>query len=142
MSHAVGQSYKTNSEPLPQELMELRERVLAQPARYGRSWSPSSRKLEQARFRSRVLTVARGALQQFKLDLELTRFDLDVTRREREAPACSAIATTTTDAADCEVVSARFSRPDLVHVERSRGATLPCFVGSALRLGFFVQSGW
>ena len=41
--------------------------------------------MEHARFRSRVLSVARDALQQFKLDLELTRFDLDATRREREA---------------------------------------------------------
>jgi hypothetical protein len=31
-----------------------------------------------------VLSVARGALEQFKLDLEMARFDLDATRRERE----------------------------------------------------------
>ena len=40
--------------------------------------------MEEARFLSRVLSVARGALEQFKLDLEVARFDLDATRRERE----------------------------------------------------------
>ena len=40
--------------------------------------------MEHARFRNRVLTVARDALEQFRLDLEMARFDLDITRRERE----------------------------------------------------------
>jgi uncharacterized protein (DUF3084 family) len=41
--------------------------------------------LDQARFRSRVLSVARDALEQLRLDLELARFDLEATRRERES---------------------------------------------------------
>jgi hypothetical protein len=40
--------------------------------------------LEQARFRHRILAVARDALEQLRLDLELARFDLDMTRKERE----------------------------------------------------------
>jgi hypothetical protein len=40
--------------------------------------------MEHARFRDRILVVARGALEQLRLDLEMTRFDLDATRRERE----------------------------------------------------------
>jgi hypothetical protein len=64
----------------------LRERVQAQPREVRAELEPLVEEaMEQARFRSRVLTVARGALEQFRLDLELARFDLDATRREREA---------------------------------------------------------
>jgi hypothetical protein len=84
MSHATNRLSGLKTETLPQELMELRERVLAQAGPVRAELEPLIEEaLEQARFRGRVLTVARGALQQFKLDLELTRFDLDVTRRER-----------------------------------------------------------
>jgi hypothetical protein len=40
--------------------------------------------LEQAKYRGRVLSIAREALLRLRLDLELARFDLDATRRERE----------------------------------------------------------
>jgi hypothetical protein len=40
--------------------------------------------LEQARMRGRVLAIARDALLRLRLDLEMARFDLEVTRRERE----------------------------------------------------------
>jgi nitric oxide reductase activation protein len=40
--------------------------------------------LEQAVYRSRVLTIARDALERFRLDLEMTKFDLEATRREKE----------------------------------------------------------
>jgi hypothetical protein len=73
-------------ERLPAELMELRERVLAQPRQVRAELAPLVEEaMEHARFRDRVLTVARDALQQFRLELELARFDLDATRREREA---------------------------------------------------------
>ena len=65
--------------------MELRERVQAQPAGSGRSSSRWwTRSLEQARS-GPVLSVARDALEQLRLDLEMARFDLDATRRERES---------------------------------------------------------
>jgi hypothetical protein len=70
----------------PPELLELKERVLAQPREVRDALGPLvDEAMEHARFRSRVLTMARGALEQFKLDLDLARFDLDATRREREA---------------------------------------------------------
>ncbi len=73
-------------ETLPRELRELQERILAQPWEVRAELAPLVEEaMEHARFRDRVLTVARGALEQFKLDLELARFDLDATRREREA---------------------------------------------------------
>jgi hypothetical protein len=74
------------AEALPVELLELKERVLAQPSKVRAELEPLVEEvMEHARFRNRVLTVARDALEQFKLDLELARFDLDATRREREA---------------------------------------------------------
>jgi hypothetical protein len=41
--------------------------------------------MEEARFRNRILSVARDALEQLRLDLEMARFDLEATRRERES---------------------------------------------------------
>jgi hypothetical protein len=74
------------SEPLPAELVALRERVQAQAAEVRAELEPIvDEALEHARFRGRILTVARDALEQLRLDLELTRFDLEATRRERES---------------------------------------------------------
>jgi hypothetical protein len=73
-------------EPLPAELLALRERVQAQPTEVRAELEPIvDEALEEARFRSRVLSVARDALEQLRLDLELARFDLEATRRERES---------------------------------------------------------
>jgi hypothetical protein len=86
MSHDTGRPGSVAAEPIPLELLELRERVQAQPREVRDELEPLVEEVvEHARFRDRVLTVARDALEQFKLDLELTRFDLDATRREREA---------------------------------------------------------
>lgn len=86
MSHEATCPGASTTDALPEELLELRERVQAQPTAVRAELEPLIEEaMEHARFRSRVLTVARGALEQFKLDLELTRFDLDATRREREA---------------------------------------------------------
>ena len=76
----------TESDVFPEELLALRDRVLAQPGDVRAALEPLVEEaMEHARFRCRVLGVARDALEQFKLDLEMTRFDLDATRREREA---------------------------------------------------------
>jgi hypothetical protein len=38
--------------------------------------------MEHAMFRSRVIMIARDALQRFRLDMAALRFDLEATRRE------------------------------------------------------------
>jgi hypothetical protein len=74
------------NEPLPAELIALRERVLAQPTEVRAELEPIvDEALEEARFRGRVLSMARDALEHLRLDLELARFDLEATRRERES---------------------------------------------------------
>lgn len=86
MSYAPSRSATpVSSDPLPAEILELKERIEAQPVEVRAELEPLVEDvLEHARFRSRVLNVARDALEQFRLDLEMARFDLDATRRERE----------------------------------------------------------
>jgi hypothetical protein len=85
MSH-VTSSTAPAGEPLPAELVALRERVQAQPDDVRAELEPMiDDALEHALFRSRVLSVARDALEQLRLDLEMARFDLEATRRERES---------------------------------------------------------
>lgn len=86
MSHVASVMGTATEDRVPEELLELRERVREQPSAVREALEPLIEDaMEHARFRDRVLVVARGALEQFKLDLELTRFDLDATRREKEA---------------------------------------------------------
>ncbi len=69
----------------PHELVTLRDRILKLPPSIRQELEPVvSEALEEARFRDRVLSIAREALVRLRLDLEIARFDLDVTRRERE----------------------------------------------------------
>ena len=85
MSIAEYRPGSLSGENLPCELVELRTKLLTQPANVRAELEPYMEEaMEGARFRNRVLDVARDALGQFKLDLELTRFDLDATRQERE----------------------------------------------------------
>jgi hypothetical protein len=72
------------SEQVPSELVELKERIQGQPAKVRAELEPLiDDVLEHAMFRSRVMLIARDALQQFRLDLASLRLDLEATRRER-----------------------------------------------------------
>lgn len=76
---------RSHLDEVPDELLALRDRIRDLPDAERSQLEPfADEVIEQARFRTRVLTVARGALEQLQLDLQLTRFDLDVTRRERQ----------------------------------------------------------
>jgi nitric oxide reductase activation protein len=85
MSNALSHATTLVRDDLPAELVELWERVQSQPDEVRAELEPLvADAVEQARFRGRVMTVARDALERLKLDLEMARFDLDATRRERE----------------------------------------------------------
>jgi nitric oxide reductase activation protein len=85
MSYAPSRVEGGSPESLPAELITLLDRVRALPPEVRTELEPAvSEALEQARFRGRILDVARDALERLRFDLELARFDLDATRRERE----------------------------------------------------------
>jgi hypothetical protein len=74
------------SEGIPEELVELRARIQAQPSSVRAELEPLVEEvLEDARFRGHVMTIARDALLQYRLHLASLSFDLEVTRRERAA---------------------------------------------------------
>jgi hypothetical protein len=71
---------------VPAELFALRERIMALPATARGELGPLiDQVIEDAEYRGRVMTIARDALERFRLDLAATRFDLEATRRERES---------------------------------------------------------
>jgi hypothetical protein len=71
--------------PVPAELLALRARSKAMPDEIRAELEPLAEDAcEQARFRGRALSLAREALEQFRLELSAAKFDLDITRRERE----------------------------------------------------------
>lgn len=85
MSYAPIRAERPPGESVPTELAELMARVRSLPPAIREDLAPAvAEAIEQARFRSRVLVVAREALERLKLELEMTRFDLEVTRRERD----------------------------------------------------------
>jgi hypothetical protein len=71
---------------VPAELSALRDRIRALPPEARAEVEPlMDDVLEQAVYRSRVLTLARDALARYRLELAAARFDLEATRRERDA---------------------------------------------------------
>jgi hypothetical protein len=62
----------------------LKGRIQDQPARVRAELEPLiDEVLEHAVFRSRVMLIAREALQRFRTDLAAMQFDLEATKRER-----------------------------------------------------------
>jgi hypothetical protein len=71
---------------IPDELRALRERIGQLPEPLSRDLQPLIDEVcDDAHFRGRVLAVARAALESLHLELSAARFDLEVTRRERDA---------------------------------------------------------
>ena len=74
----------SKSEEIPVELADLLQLVRGLPAESredleGRVLDA----IEHARFRARAMSLARTGLEQMRLELAMTRFDLDQTRSER-----------------------------------------------------------
>ena len=82
----VAPKVESTDEEFPTELIALKERIQTQPASVRSELEPLIEgALEHAKFRHRVMTLARDALQRFRTDLALAEHDLQATRREREA---------------------------------------------------------
>ena len=70
---------------VPAELLALQARIKELPEEIRAELEPLAEDAcEQAKFRGRALSLAREALEQFRLELSAAKFDLDITRRERE----------------------------------------------------------
>jgi hypothetical protein len=84
-SHEMGAG-GTARDLVPAELVELRDKVESRPPRVRAELAPLIEEaLEHARFRASVVLLARDALERFRLDVSMLKFDLEATRREREA---------------------------------------------------------
>lgn len=85
MSRNTSKDNAPGGEDPPPELVELRDRLLSQPAEIRAELGPLvDEAIEDAYFRKRAMTLARDALARFRLHLALAEFDLEVSRRERE----------------------------------------------------------
>ena len=85
MNSALNVQAPAESSTVPPELVALRERIGSLPEAIRQELEPLAvDACEQAQFRGRALSIAREALEQFRLELSAARFDLDITRRERE----------------------------------------------------------
>jgi hypothetical protein len=74
---------QVESGQVPTELMALKGRIAGQPPKVRAELEPLiDEVLEHAMFRSRVMLIARDALQRMRVDVAALRFDLEATRRE------------------------------------------------------------
>ncbi len=78
-----------NNKPIdetPAELQEMAEAINALPARYRDAITPAlHRVIECSTRRRRILNLVQEALSQLRLDMKYLIFDLEATRRERDA---------------------------------------------------------
>jgi hypothetical protein len=72
------------STQIPTELVALKEKIQVQPSDVRETLEPLiDEVMEHAVFRSRVMSIARDALQQFRVELAAVKLDLEATKRER-----------------------------------------------------------
>ena len=76
----------TNADELPKDVIELGQLIAALPAPFRSQIEPVlERVVESTRRRRRILTLVQEALSQLRLDMKYLVFDLEATRRERDA---------------------------------------------------------
>jgi hypothetical protein len=82
----AGRATKINPDELPADVVELACAIDRLPENYRQSLEQSlSRVIESTRRRRRILTLVQDALAQLRLDMKYLMFDLEATRRERDA---------------------------------------------------------
>ncbi len=83
---SVPQITPNTNEELHQDMIDLGNLIAALPAEFRTKVEPMfSRVLESTRRRRRILTLVQEALSQLRLDMKYLIFDLEATRRERDA---------------------------------------------------------
>lgn len=74
------------ADEVPRELIELGKRIAGMPDNYQRDLEPMyNQVIDSVRRRRRILSLVQDALSQLRLDIKYLMFDLEVTRRERDA---------------------------------------------------------
>lgn len=74
------------SEDLPRELLDLGQRIVDLPPAHRRELELAyAQVVDSVRRRRRILTLVQEALSQLRLDIKYLMFDLEVTRKERDA---------------------------------------------------------
>lgn len=74
------------ADELPRELIELGKRIAAVPPAHQRDLEVVfNQVVDSVRRRRRILALVQDALSQLRLDVKYLMFDLEVTRRERDA---------------------------------------------------------
>jgi hypothetical protein len=75
----------SNSDQLPQDVLELAAAVSRLPTEHRSAIEPIlTRVAESTRRRRRILALVQEALGQLRLDMKYLMFDLEATRRERD----------------------------------------------------------
>ncbi|GIW90502.1 MAG: transcriptional regulator [Pirellulaceae bacterium] len=75
-----------SQDELPQEMLALADGISSLPAVYRQRLEPLMlRIMESTRRRRRILRLVQEALSQLRLDMKYLLFDLEATRRERDA---------------------------------------------------------
>jgi hypothetical protein len=75
-----------NSDELPKEIVELVDAIQALPGEHRHQVEPIlDRVVETTKRRRRILHLVQEALSQLRLDMKYLMFDLEATRRERDA---------------------------------------------------------
>ena len=81
MNLTISEPAVPDSKQFPMELVALKERIADQPAAVREELEPLiDEVLEHAVFRSRVMLIARDALQRFRVEMAAMQFDLEATR--------------------------------------------------------------
>jgi hypothetical protein len=76
----------TPTEELPKDVADLANAIAALPAEHRSRIEPLMfRVLDSTRRRRRILNLVQEALSQLRLDMKYLVFDLEATRRERDA---------------------------------------------------------
>ncbi len=77
---------KLNSDELPADVLDLVAAIDALPEAHREPIQRAiSRVIDSTRRRRRILTLVQDALGQLRMDMKYLMFDLEATRREREA---------------------------------------------------------
>ncbi|MBW3596149.1 MAG: transcriptional regulator [Planctomycetes bacterium] len=84
--NSASKAAANETQELPQELIELSALIAALPSPHrSRLSTTMDRVVDGARRRRRILTLVQEALGQLRLDMKYLMFDLEATRRERDA---------------------------------------------------------